>query len=110
MITFFDHIIMLAYVMQCINYFAMQMQTTHHVFVLYDSGMTRRCICNLSQCVSTNYMCKSEKRIYTNEDGSTTEVDAGCFVEELPKSQFGVTEANGRVTSARRGCVEHLNR
>lgn len=81
-------------------------------------GMTRRCVCNLSQCASTNYMCKSERQ--TLQDG--TEVEPGCFVEELDSvtgtdsSRSGgglqgiVTESNGRVTTARRGCIEMLSR
>ena len=93
--------------------------------MLISLGMTRRCVCNLSQCASQNYMCKSERRVL--EDG--TELDAGCFIEETGVGQgyessansagpqHGVSESssnsnsNGRLpSSARRGCIEMLSR
>ncbi|CAG7718935.1 unnamed protein product [Allacma fusca] len=79
-----------------------------------DCGMSVRCHCNLASCVTNNYMCKSERRV--TEDGK--ELEAGCFVQELENEsstqsqQHGVSVPmwNGRVATARRGCIEMLPR
>lgn len=63
-------------------------------------------------------MCKSERRVISNDDGTTTEMESGCFVEELDPGTLealnsngvGLKEANGKITSARRGCNEMLSK
>jgi len=81
------------------------------MFIFLFLAMSVRCHCNLATCVQNNYMCKSERRL--SEDG--TELEAGCFVEAIEtesvdSSTNGLAEWNGRVATARRGCIEMLSR
>jgi len=70
--------------------------------------MTLRCVCNLSVCASSNYMCKSDRGL----DSEGNEVEGGCFTEEMNHGQVQdgglMAESNGRPSTARRGCIQML--